>query len=433
MSRNYALHGMHFMQPELDYYGTPVRAGTEFPIYSYLIALLYKLFGLHDALGRVLSVILTAWSAFFLYRLVENRCASSRAALLSGLVMCSIPVHVYFTRTVQPESMALWGLIGFVYYLDRVLYRAGPMRDWLWVCLLGATGPLLKLPYLYLVAGLWAVFLFENPRLWRTRMLWVTPVFILGVTAAWYHYAKSAPAQVLPMGVEEHLKNLAPLLNFNLWKTQFISRFPELCSTYSGLLLGFIGAWTIGHATRQRRFWFGWWGITFLYILLCGQYGVIHQYTAIPWAPINAVFIAAGALTLWNAGQSPKIVRTLALILLIGIPVHAGFRIQHWYHIERTYLFRAEPVLAQISRPNDLVVTLTRESPVMLYYLNRYGYFGELPYLTPQGMDELLSRDVRFVVVPVDEHWTSRPEWATYFRRKARLAHADPEFLIYEL
>ena len=40
MARNYARHGMHFLTPELDNVGVPTRAGTEFPIYSYLLALL---------------------------------------------------------------------------------------------------------------------------------------------------------------------------------------------------------------------------------------------------------------------------------------------------------------------------------------------------------------------------------------------------------
>ena len=38
MARNYTRHGMHFLNPELDTEGKPVRAGTEFPIYSYLLA-----------------------------------------------------------------------------------------------------------------------------------------------------------------------------------------------------------------------------------------------------------------------------------------------------------------------------------------------------------------------------------------------------------
>src|SRR5258708_39928098 len=55
MSRNFARHGMYFLNPEVDTEGKPVRAGTEFPIYTYMLAFLFKPVGVHAFLGRVLS------------------------------------------------------------------------------------------------------------------------------------------------------------------------------------------------------------------------------------------------------------------------------------------------------------------------------------------------------------------------------------------
>src|ERR1700754_949430 len=70
MARNYVRGGMHFLNPQLDTEGTPVRAGTEFPVYSYLLAILFKLFGMHDIWGRILSAFFGAWGAVFLYLFV---------------------------------------------------------------------------------------------------------------------------------------------------------------------------------------------------------------------------------------------------------------------------------------------------------------------------------------------------------------------------
>src|SRR5438477_5565921 len=61
MARNYVRHGMHFLNPELDTEGFPARAGTEFPIYGYLLAILFKVFGTHEILGRLLSCLFAAW------------------------------------------------------------------------------------------------------------------------------------------------------------------------------------------------------------------------------------------------------------------------------------------------------------------------------------------------------------------------------------
>src|SRR5438552_17809740 len=60
MARNYVRHGMHFFNPELDTEGKPDRAGTEFPVYSYFLAILFKFFGVHEVLGRLLSMLFAA-------------------------------------------------------------------------------------------------------------------------------------------------------------------------------------------------------------------------------------------------------------------------------------------------------------------------------------------------------------------------------------
>jgi len=76
--------------------------------------------------------------------------------------MCSIPIHIYFTRSVQPEPMALWGLLGFFYYADRWLNVDGKSSSWLFAVLLGACAPLLKLPFLYILFPMWLFLGYER-------------------------------------------------------------------------------------------------------------------------------------------------------------------------------------------------------------------------------------------------------------------------------
>jgi len=486
MARNYVRHGMHFLQPEIDSAGIPRRAGTEFPLYAYLIALLYRVFGLHEILGRLMSCAITAWSALFLYKMVEPR-LGERTAFWSAIVMCSIPVHIYFTRTVQPESMALWAFIGFVYYLDRWLmpssglchppYVRGTGPAWpspilgegarragegqtshlLFAVLLGALAPLLKLPFMYLVLGLWGILGLERREAFRSFWFWLIPPSIVLLTMAWYRYTQTAPVQVLPLGPQEQLKNLAPVLSWGLWRDQFISRFPELCTTYSGLVLGIVGATSFRNSNFEIRnprsgfLWFGWFLMTVVYTGLLGDYGHIHRYTLIPWAPINAVFIAAGIERLrvsyseYRKGRTALLNKSnhfdlrssiygiLLVILVIGIPLHAALRIKHWYRLERLWLFQAHDVLARISQPDDLVFTATAEHPVLLYYLDHYGYAADLNTASPQDIDRELAQGARWAVVPTEGAWTAHPEWAAFFARRGRLVYQDPEFLIYQL
>jgi hypothetical protein len=325
MARNYARHDMHFLRPEIDTEGLPQRAGTEFPVYSYLLAVLFKFFGVHDILGRILSSIFAAWGAVFLYEFVRRR-LDDVTALVSALVLCMIPVHIYFTRTVQPEPMALWGLLGFVLYLDRWMCSYAP-ADAVRAFVFGALAPLLKLNYLYLVLPLWLLIGWQHLH-WRAlRNITFLEIMtgIMVAVACWYQYARSAAVVLLPLSGKEHLENLRPILTPGLWQAHFVSRLPELCLTYPGTVFAVTGAFALW---KNGKAWM--WGLWFLctavYILLLGNYGLIHRYTELPFAPVNAVFIASGIVYLvGKAKKHKKWLMLLAALVLRQISFSGSY------------------------------------------------------------------------------------------------------------
>jgi hypothetical protein len=261
---------------------------------------------------------------------------------------------------------------------------------------------------LYLVGGIWALIICQKEmRTVNYMEVGFELLAIVGLTLAWYRYTKTAPTPTLPLGFQEQLHNLEILRTPQFWTLHFVSRFPEICATYSGCILGALGAWQLWKRTPRDEalFWIGWFMITFVYTELLGEYGFHHGYTDLPWAPINAVFIALGIVWIWDRG-----LRSVAIILVLGIPLHAALRIAHWYSIDQAYLFRAKPVLNSFAKPDDLIYTNSREIPVLLYYLDHYGYSGEWRYLS------------------------SHPEWAAELRRRgAKCVVSDLDYVIYQL
>jgi 4-amino-4-deoxy-L-arabinose transferase-like glycosyltransferase len=430
MSRNFARHGMHFFSPEVDTEGAPRRTGTEFPLYSYLLAVLFKLFGPIDWLGRILSSVLTAASTLFLFAFLRRR-FGEKVALLGSLLMCVIPVHLYFTRTVQPESMAMFGFLGFLWAYDRWL-AAGAAGDLVAAIALGALAPLHKLPFLWLIGGLWLTLTLEQPGAWRRQKSYVALPWIVLLTLAWYQYARTAPIQVLPLDPEVHEKNMAALHTLVFWRKQFVSWIPEVGATYAGLVLALLGACRARQTGKNGFFLAGWTAATVAYTILLGEYGMIHRYTLLPWAPLIGTLAAMGAAGLWRPGPWQEVRRLLAVILTLGIPIHAGFRIAHWYRLERLYLLRAAPRVQALSRPDDLFLTNTAEIPVLLYFLDRTGWARDLDEATPEDIEAMRARGVRFFFTPTAGSWTRHPQWNDYFRRHARLLDADPDYLLYE-
>lgn len=433
MARNYVRHGMQFLSPELDTEGPPQRAATEFPIYSFLLALLYQTLGVRDVWGRLLSMAFAAWGVLFFHSFVRRRFGES-TGFWSAMVLSCLPVYIYFTRTVQPEPMALWGLLGFLYFTDLWLFeRPRPIR-WLLACALGAIGPLLKLPFFYLIVPLWFGLGYERGQ-WKAvfRPAYIALLAGIGtLTFAWYHYAKTAPIGLLPLTSQEHLENLRAVLTLNLWKSQFVSRFPELVFTYSGLALALWGA---VNARRAKSFGLlAFWSVAgVVYVLLLGRYGLIHRYTLLPLTPLAALWIGCGVSAAQAKAMSRPGVRVLLWVLLIGIPVHAGLRIKHWYRIEYGYLADAKVTLDAQGTPNDLVLVMTHEKPQHLYYLDRYGYALEPEQWTPADLDGMRAKSVRWVLVPVADNRSRLEDWTQAMKSRGSLARETSEYRLYRM
>lgn len=431
MARNYAHHGMNFWNPELDTEGPPQRAGTEFPVYSYLLAILFKGLGERDVWGRLLSMFFAAWGALYLYHFVRARLGDT-IAFWSAITLCTIPVHVYFTRTVQPEPMALWGLLGFLYYTDKWTSGHRTTGVWMAALLLGATAPLLKLPFLYVLAPLWFMLAFEKEGLsgvFRLKYILLLAGILLA-TGGWYHYAKSAPIGVLPLTPQDHLENLKAVLSPNLWKAQFLSRFPELVFTYSGLFLAGVGMVNMRRA-RTYRFLMGWTLISALYVLLLGRYGLIHRYTLLPVAPMAAVWIACGIGRLHAQAEGRPLLSLTLIIFMVGMPLHAGLRIKHWYRVEYDYLAHVREVLDHDGKSSDLLLVVTHEKPQHLYYLNRYGYAIEPESWTRANLIDFQKQGVRYILVPKSDNKTRLSDWPVATKGLATLLDETEETLLY--
>jgi hypothetical protein len=255
---------------------------------------------------------------------------------------------------------------------------------------------------------------------------------ILIMTGAWYHYARSAPVVLLPLTLQAHRTNLAPVLTLNLWRAQFVSRVPELVLTYSGMFFALFGFYYFRRA-KAFPFLLYWLVASLLYVPLLGEYGLIHRYTLLPLAPVAAVWIACGINAFWEHAQSNFAKKFLAVILVIGIPIHAALRIKHWYHVEYQYVDRAHATLARISQPTDLVLVASHEAPELIYYLDRYGYAIEPNLWQPQDVSQILHRGVHFIFIPIEDNRPTLAKWKDYLKTRARLLEQDPEYLLYRI
>lgn len=264
--------------------------------------------------------------------------------------------------------------------------------------------------------------------------------------ASWYGYTIfGLPALT---GEESFFKNELDYLkewkSFEFWTTHFLSRTPELLTTYAGLIFLMVGlkeAWQ-----KKIRFILAWFLSAGSYLILCGKYGKVHQYAALPLAPIYAVLIALGILSLWakvkekssfnmNGASGLGLCRSfnwtkvLFILLVLSMPIHAFLRIRHWYDLTEFWVLRAKVVANQLSKREDLFYIYAEDQPFYLYHLARKGFtHSRHPYGSGR-FKEALNKGIKFFLVPGE---LKMEEKDPLFLEQFNLVYRDLDFSIYE-
>ena len=116
VARNYERESMNPFYPRIDWRGTsPGYAEMEFPLYPYLIAVTYKIFGVHDYFGRVWAFVFSLLTLLFFYRLAREF-LNGFSLVFAFAFFAFNPLIVEFSTSIQPEGLMILCYTASVYY-----------------------------------------------------------------------------------------------------------------------------------------------------------------------------------------------------------------------------------------------------------------------------------------------------------------------------
>ena len=105
IARNFATLDMNPLHPQTDYNGPPPNyVELELQIVPYLAAVLYKLFGVHEVFGRLLSIGFSLGTVATLALFARAMYASERAGVAAAFAFAVYPGSVYYGRTFMPDT-----------------------------------------------------------------------------------------------------------------------------------------------------------------------------------------------------------------------------------------------------------------------------------------------------------------------------------------
>jgi 4-amino-4-deoxy-L-arabinose transferase-like glycosyltransferase len=115
---NFVEEKFNIFYPQLNYDGPPPNyVQLEFQITTFFIAILYKLFGYHYALARMVPIAFFIGSAAFLY-LIGKQYYSPQTATFALFLYGILPLNILYSRAIMPESAALFFFLGAFFFFS---------------------------------------------------------------------------------------------------------------------------------------------------------------------------------------------------------------------------------------------------------------------------------------------------------------------------
>ena len=425
MARNFHEGRMNILYPQVDWRGdTPGYAEAEFQIYTYAVALLYKIFGAQEWVGRALNTVLYALSGWLLYLLVR-KLYDERSALLAVFFYSASPLVFYYTRAFQNDATTSLCSIAAVYFF-WTWTEGGRMRDLALSAAGVAVAALIKPPSLYL--GLPLCFLAYQRFGWRflaRPLLWGYAVAAILPAILWYRFALS---------LYEDYGNTFGILGkhtvLGMWGPTdwrwldlldlLIERATFVMATPAGLLFLAIGFLARGPRKDGLLLW---WVAGFaVYILLVPRGHRGHEHYQLPIMFAVAAFMARGASLLLERGIFSRATVLLVCLLVLAGSVWKVHRFLFPWPLQQEQsdlrMAFAERVQA-LTDPRDLMIFVVPEpfpdhpdeiyrhrfapglflycDPRDFYLAHRKGWSLDDTQATPAFLDVLRERGARSV------------------------------------
>lgn len=406
LALNYSRKGMNFIKPEVhnltsDQGTTGNSATSEIPILYYTVALLYKVFGYHEFIYRLLNTLIFLTGLFYLFRGIR---IVTKDAFWSGaitLFLFTSPVIVYYGNNFLSNTTALSVVFIAWYFMFRYIENQHPgdlNRAFLFFMIAGAlkvtallsffgVALIFILDYFSLVKFLPGRKLFNQPR--QTLIggiLVLLPIAGWIIYASWYnHFHESSyfSTTLFPLWSLKHevIQDVLSSIRQN-WLTEYYHRF-------NLLLLGGLFIINFIFSGRIRKFFIFMTLLIFVgaitYIILQFWTFRDHDYYTINLY-ILPVFILISTVLLIRSIQPGKV---LSLILKASFLFLLIFNIQYASnHLDQRYkgwmnrnyqdkksFYDISPYLREKGiPPGDTAISFSEYNHVGLYLMDLRGW-----------------------------------------------------------
>jgi hypothetical protein len=411
IARNFATLQFNIFYPQADYNGPPPNyVELELQIVPFIAATLYKIFGIHEVFGRLLSVAFGLGTIVVTGAFARRLFRSSVAGLAAAAIYTALPGSIYYSRTFMPDTAMVFFLTAAVYACARYFWDEDPNS---WRGLIPAA-LLLMLAFLAKPVAVVAIVPVAASALarygWRATLTrpqtYVLLAIAFGPLAAYGAFVNAHAEWHWASGITQ--KHVLPALRAAFTSPQaFRAKLTAMGIVLQMLVRTMLGPFgfaflVAGFAVEFRRregaVLYGWLAaaLVYVYVVVTVERVDYYMYLILPLAAL-----AGGNLVLrfWLAARATKgwqiAVAAAALLYVAMISLDRRLIAPYYAYSKSNYIMAR--ALDATLEPGALIV-MGHYDPSILYYINRKGW-EEDPYLwTPFDEQSAIRKGARYFV-----------------------------------
>ena len=418
---------------------------------SFLAGIAFRLFGVHEWIGRGKTVLFfAAFTAvfFLLVRRISGENSSDLAPFFYSFARVESMASRCFMPDVPSLSLAIIGLYCFLRWIaDRQwrFFLASAIAISLSI-LIKAPSIVIGAPLLYMVVAA----VYDRRRSLEGKVcdghrpplqaLALFAAITLVPSAIWYWHAHQIAAQFYPYHFfgEDGIRIESISWYLRVAQMVITNLTPLLC------VLGLIGLCVAPREKFGRVF--HWWFVAMILFILIAGYGNRHPWYQLPLVPIVSAIAGAGYAAIALKISNPAAKIALSILAAGGFLLLAFVNVRAVYQPAAAQFRGAGLELKKITSPGSLVVAADNGNPTIFYYAERKGWHCPQKDGIWQGsprdseqaiidLEQLRKRGAGYFVLLADTMWwlDYYPEFGRRLAIRADIIAMTDEFKIYKL
>ncbi len=436
IARNFARLQFDIMRPQTMYNGpAPNYVELELQIVPFLAAALYKLFGIHEVFGRLISLAFSVATVLAIAYFGRWLFARPIAGLLAAFFYAVFPGSVYYGRTFMPDAAMVFFLTAALYACARCLVEEKRLsaRGLTWCTVLLTLAYLAK-PVAVLALAPLAGLLWQRFRV--RRALSIVPVAVLilipllalwlydrrvAAYAEWHWASGITRLHVLPalMTAFEHAGAFAAKASLfsaalGMLPDTMLGKVAFALSILSFAALPWSGS-------RSRTLLWGWLagGLVYAYVVVTVERVDYYLYPLLPLCALAIGGASAGYLAAVRRADAamPARYALMAVVPAIALAVLAESRsaVAAYYRYDRQVYRNAVALNAAL--PKDAIVVIGHYGPNVQYYIDRFGWEEDPAVWTPFDEESAIRKGARYFISIEDRRMRANRDLCVWLQR----------------